>query len=112
MLTVFWHSIDPLDSGSQFCDRGEPYETAVFVHDEEQRELAEASKGAAMKKLGQKIFTPAEAAAKFYPADDYHQDYYTKSPLRYKYFRCNCGRNQRVREIWSDGAYKGIPEKG
>jgi peptide-methionine (S)-S-oxide reductase len=109
---VFWHSIDPLDSGGQCCDRGKPYETAVFVHDEEQSKLAEASKAAAMKKLGQKSFTPAEAAAKFCAAEDYHQDYYTKSPLRYKYNRWNCGRNQRVTEIWGDDAYKGIPAEG
>lgn len=112
LLTVFWHSIDPLDSGGQFCDRGEPYQTAVFVHDEEQRKLAEASKAAAMQKLGQKIFTPVETAAKFYPAETYHQDYYTRSPLRYKYYRWNCGRNQRVKEIWGKDAYKGIPAKG
>jgi len=74
--------------------------------------VAEASKAAAMKKLGQRIFTPVEAAAKFYPAEDYHQDYYTKSPLRYKYYRWNCGRNQRVKEIWGYDAYKGIPAKG
>ena len=112
LLTVFWHSIDPVDSGGQFCDRGEPYETAVFVHDEEQRRLADESKAAAMKALGKEIFTPVETAAKFYPAEDYHQDYYTKSPLRYRYYRWNCGRDQRVKELWGEDAYKGIPAKG
>ena len=112
LLTVFWHSIDPIDSGGQFCDRGEPYETAVFVHNEEQRKLAEASKAAAKEKLGQKIFTPVESAAKFYRAEEYHQDYHNKSPLRYKYYRWNCGRNQRVRELWGGDAYKGIPANG
>lgn len=111
LLTVFWHSVDPVDSGGQFCDRGEPYETAVFVHNDEQRKLAEASRAQAMKDLGKKIFTPVETATKFYPAEDYHQDYHNKNPLRYKYYRWNCGRNQKVEQLWGDKAYMGIPEK-
>lgn len=112
LLTVFWHSVDPVDPGGQFCDRGVPYQTAVFVHNEEQRKLAEASKAQAMKDLGKKIFTPIETAAKFYKAEEYHQDYYKKKPLRYKYYRWNCGRNQKVEKLWGDKAYKGIPKKG
>ncbi len=108
LLTVFWHSVDPTDGGGQFCDRGVSYETAVFVHDDEQRRLAEASRAMAMKDLGRKIATPVETAGKFYPAEDYHQDYYTRNPLRYRYYRWNCGRNQRVKEIWGDKAYLGI----
>lgn len=111
LLTVFWHSVDPIDSGGQFCDRGEPYETAVFVHNEEQRKLAEASKAQAMKDLGKKIFTPVETAATFYKAEEYHQDYHNKNPLRYKYYRWNCGRNQKVEQLWGDKAYMGIPKK-
>ena len=111
LLTVFWHSVDPVDSGGQFCDRGVPYETAVFVHNDEQRKLAEASKAQAMKDLGQKIFTPVETAAKFYRAEEYHQDYHNKKPLRYKYYRWNCGRNQKVEKLWGDKAYMGIPKK-
>ena len=111
LLTVFWHSVDPVDSGGQFCDRGVPYETAVFVHNDEQRKLAEASREQVMKDLGQKIFTPVETAAKFYPAEDYHQDYHNKNPLRYKYYRWNCGRNQKVEQIWGDKAFMGIPKK-
>jgi peptide-methionine (S)-S-oxide reductase len=109
LLTVFWHSVDPTDGGGQFCDRGVSYETAVFVHDDEQRRLAEASKAQAMKDLGKPIATPVEVAGKFYPAEDYHQDYHTKNPLRYKYYRWNCGRNQKVRKVWGDKAYTGIP---
>lgn len=112
LLTVFWHSVDPVDPGGQFCDRGVPYQTAVFVHNDEQRKLAEASREQAMKYLGQKIFTPIEAAAKFYPAEEYHQDYHSKNPLRYKYYRWNCGRNQKVEKLWGDKAYTGIPKKG
>lgn len=111
LLTVFWHSVDPVDSGGQSCDRGVPYETAVFVHNDEQRKLAEASKAQAMKDLGQKIFTPVETAAKFYRAEEYHQDYHNKKPLRYKYYRWNCGRNQKVEKLWGDKAYMGIPKK-
>ena len=109
LLNVFWHSIDPVDAGGQFCDRGEAYETAIFVHSEKQRRLAETSKARAEKKLGVKIFTPIEPILKFYRAEDYHQNYYRKAPLRYKFYRWNCGRNQRVRELWGEDAYSGIP---
>lgn len=111
LLPVFWHSVDPVDSGGQFCDRGVPYETAVFVQNDGQRKLAEASKAQAMKDLGQKIFTPVETAAKFYRAEEYHQDYHNKKPLRYKYYRWNCGRNQKVEKLWGDKADMGIPKK-
>lgn len=111
LLEVFWHSVDPTDAGGQFCDRGEPYETAVFVHDEEQRRLAEASKAAAAKALGAEVATPIEAARAFYPAEDHHQDYARKNPLRYKFYRWNCGRDRRVRDLWGEKAYAGIPEK-
>lgn len=110
LLTVFWHSVDPVDAGGQFCDRGVPYQTAVFVHDDAQRKLAEASRTQAMKDLGKKIFTPVETAAKFFRAEEYHQDYHNKKPLRYKYYRWNCGRNQKVEKLWGDRAYKGIPK--
>ena len=109
LLTVFWHSIDPTDAGGQFCDRGEPYRTAVFVHDDTQRRLAEKSKAAAS--LGKKIVTPIKTAGDFYPAETYHQDYYKKNPLRYKLYRWNCGRDQRVRELWGSKAYTGIAGK-
>ena len=111
LLTVFWHSIDPTDPGGQFCDRGEPYQTAVFVHDDRQRRLAEEARAAAMKSLGKDIVTPIRTADSFYPAETYHQDYYKKNPLRYKLYRWNCGRDQRVRELWSNKAYMGIPKK-
>ena len=112
LLTVFWHSVDPTDAGGQFCDRGVPYQTAVFVENDEQLKLAKASKSAIMKSLGKTIATTIESAAKFYPAEDYHQDDHTKSPLRYKYYRWNCGRNQRVEKLWGDKGITGIPKKG
>lgn len=110
LLTAFWHSVDPTDAGGQFCDRGESYETAVFVHDEEQRAAAEASKRAAEEELGQKVVTPIETAGAFFPAEDYHQGYYEKNPLRYKYYRWNCGRDQRIEQVWGERAFEGIPE--
>jgi peptide-methionine (S)-S-oxide reductase len=112
LLTAFWHSVDPTDPGGQFCDRGESYQTAVFVSDEEQRRLAEASKRAAEESLGTKIGTPIEAAGPFFPAEAYHQDFYEKQPLRYRYYRWACGRNQRVEEVWGNRAYQGIPDHG
>ncbi len=112
LLTAFWHSVDPTDAGGQFCDRGESYETAVFVEDERQRALAEESRAIAEASLGQTIVTPIEPAAPFFPAEDYHQDYYEKNPLRYKFYRWSCGRNQRVEELWGDRAYTGIPAHG
>ena len=108
LVRIFWRTVDPTDAGGQFCDRGVSYETAVFVGDAEQRRIAEASKAQAAADLGQPIVTRIEDAATFYPAEDYHQDYYTKNPLRYRLYRWNCGRNQRVEEVWGDKAYAGI----
>ncbi len=110
LLTAFWHSVDPTDAGGQFCDRGESYATAIFVQDDAQRALAEASKRETELSLGQPIVTTIEAATPFFPAEDYHQDYYEKNPLRYRFYRWSCGRDQRVEELWGDRAYKGIPD--
>jgi len=112
LLTAFWHSIDPTDPDGQFCDRGESYETAVFVKNEEQRRLAEASRQAAERELGEEIVTPIEEAGAFYPAGAYHQDYYEKRPLRYRFYRWNCGRDSRVEDLWGAKAYEGIPGHG
>ncbi|MDX1710764.1 MAG: peptide-methionine (S)-S-oxide reductase, partial [Rhodovibrionaceae bacterium] len=99
-------------AGGQFCDRGESYETAIFVENAEQRRLAEASKHAAAKELGREIVTPIEDAQPFYTAADYHQNYYEKRPYSYKFYRWSCGRNSRVEELWGEAAYKGIPGHG
>ncbi len=112
LLNVFWHSVDPTDGGGQFCDRGVSYRSAIFVRSDAERRLAEATKQQVMKELDQKVATTVEAASDFYPAEDYHQDYYTKNPLRYKFYRWNCNRNQRVEEVWGDKAYMGIPKTG
>jgi peptide-methionine (S)-S-oxide reductase len=102
LLEVFWHNVDPVDGGGQFCDRGDQYRTAIFVHDAEQRRLAEASKEAleSSGRLAQPVVTEIVEAAAFYPAEDYHQDYYEKNPVRYKFYRWNCGRDARLAELW------------
>jgi len=102
LLDVFWHNVDPTTANRQFCDRGSQYRTAIFYHDDEQKKLAEKSKEEieASGKLGKPIVTEIVAATRFYPAEDYHQDYYEKNPIRYKYYRYQCGRDQRLEELW------------
>ena len=100
LLEVFWRNVDPLDKGGQFCDRGSTYTSAVFYQNDEQKKLAEQSKAAIEKKLGKQVVTAIRPAATFYAAEDYHQDYYKKNPLRYKYYRYSCGRDQRLEELW------------
>ena len=110
LLHVFWRSVDPTDAGGQFCDRGVSYRTAIFTADEEQRRLAEQSKDALQRSgaLKQDVVTPIEPLKTFYPAEGYHQDYYTKNPLRYQFYRFSCGRDARVRDLWGDQAHDGI----
>ena len=104
LLEVFWRNVDPLDAGGQFCDRGDQYRTGIFVHDEEQRRLAESSKKALVdsKRFEQPIVTEIVAAGPFYPAEDYHQDYYEKNPIRYNFYRWNCGRDARLEQLWGE----------
>jgi peptide-methionine (S)-S-oxide reductase len=104
LLEVFWHNVDPLTPNRQFCDVGSQYRTAIFYHDETQKRLAEESKKALAKRFKEPIVTEIVAAAEFYPAEDYHQDYYTKNPLRYKYYRYSCGRDQRLEALWGPPA--------
>ena len=101
LLEVFWRNIDPTVKDRQFCDVGNQYRTAIFYHNEEQKRLAEESKAKleAEGRLGP-IQTEIVAAGPFYPAEDYHQDYYQKNPIRYKYYRWSCGRDQRLEELW------------
>lgn len=108
LLDVFWHSVDPTDSGGQFCDRGAPYQTAVFPANAEEMKEAETSKAAAQAALKQPVVTTIVMATQFWPAEDYHQDYYKKNPTRYKYYRYACGRDARIEELWGKDAHKGI----
>ncbi len=112
LLAAFWRSVDPTDEGGQFCDRGQSYATAVFVANEKERARAEASRKAAQTIVDKPIVTPILAAGPFYAAEDYHQDYYKNNPLRYRYYRFSCGRNRRVKELWGEHAYEGIPGHG
>jgi len=100
LLDVFWHNIDPLAKDRQFCDHGDQYRSAIFYHDEEQRALAEASKAADEKRFEQPVATQIVPAGAFYKAEEYHQDYYKKNPIRYKFYRYNCGRDARLEELW------------
>ena len=110
LLHIFWRSVDPTDGGGQFCDRGESYQTAIFVGNEEERRLAEASREMLEQSmvLDAPVVTPVETAGEFYPAEDYHQDYYTKNPVRYRFYRFSCGRDSRVQQVWGRQAHEGI----
>ncbi|MGH8251060.1 MAG: peptide-methionine (S)-S-oxide reductase MsrA [Steroidobacteraceae bacterium] len=102
LLEVFWRNIDPFAVDRQFCDAGRQYRSAIFVANAQERRLAEASKRTLQGRFEQPIATEILTAATFYPAEDYHQDYYTKNPVRYKFYRFNCGRDQRLKEIWGE----------
>ena len=102
LLEVFWRNVDPTVKDQQFCDVGSQYRTGIFYHDEEQKRLAEASKAALEKNKPFKgpIVTEITRATEFYPAEDYHQDYYLKNPVRYKFYRNGCGRDNRLKQMW------------
>jgi peptide-methionine (S)-S-oxide reductase len=110
LLDVFWHNIDPVTRDAQFCDHGHQYRSAIFYADETQRRVAEESKRQleASATLPGPIVTEIVAAAEFWPAEDYHQRYHEKYPIRYRYYRWGCGRDARLRELW--GAAAGTPE--
>ncbi len=101
LASRFFRTIDPVDAGGQFCDRGDMYRSAIFVAGAEQRRTAEAAKKVAAAQLRQAIATEILPAARFYAAEDYHQDYYKKNPVRYRYYRYSCGRDARIEKVWS-----------
>jgi methionine-S-sulfoxide reductase len=100
LVDYYFKTVDPTDAGGQFCDRGESYRTAIFVADEAQRKLAEAEKAEAERVLSAQVVTPIFPVSAFYEAEAYHQDYYRKNALKYKYYRGRCGRDARLKEIW------------
>ena len=108
LLDYFWVNIDPFDSRGQFCDKGHEYLSAVFVANEKQRALAEKSRQNVIAQFpDKKVVTPILNASTFYPIkgdESYHQDYYKNNPIRYKFYRYNCGRDNRLKEIWGDKA--------
>jgi peptide-methionine (S)-S-oxide reductase len=107
LLEVFWRNIDPTTADRQFCDWGSQYRTGIFYHDEEQRSLAEASKRQIEEsgRLGAPIVTEITAFTAFYPAEEYHQDFYKKNPVHYKRYRTGCGRDETLRRIWGAAAH-------
>jgi peptide-methionine (S)-S-oxide reductase len=102
LLDVFWRNIDPTQKDAQFCDHGSQYRSGIFYHDDEQRKQAEASRTALMKNKPFKgeIVTEITRASEFYAAEGYHQDYYQKNPVRYKFYKTGCGREARLKELW------------
>jgi peptide-methionine (S)-S-oxide reductase len=104
LLDVFWHNVDPLDGGGQFCDRGSQYRSSVFFYDEAQRKQAEQSKQTLEQSGIQPIATEIVAASEFYPAEDYHQNYYETNALKYRFYRFTCGRDQRLAQVWGETA--------
>ena len=101
LLDVYWHNIDMFDAGGQFCDRGPQYRAVIFYNNDRQRELAEKSKLDLQSRVkpGLKVVTAILPAKEFYPAEGYHQDYYEKNPIRYKFYRYSCGRDKRLEEV-------------
>ena len=102
LLEVFWVNHDPTEADGQFCDKGSQYRPGIFYHDEEQKTLAEASKKQIeqIKTFSDPVVTEITSASTFYPAEDYHQDYYIKNPFRYKFYRSGCGRDSRLEQLW------------
>lgn len=108
LLEVYWQQVDPTDAGGQFCDRGEQYTSAVYYNDDAEKKIAEESKmlleADNIRFGGKPIVTPILPASAFYPAEDYHQGYYKKNPIRYKFYRGRCGRDERLNELWGKAA--------
>ena len=102
LLDIYWHNIDPTDAHGQFCDKGSQYRSEIFYHDDEQKKLAIQSKTALveLKPFTGDVVTNITPATVFYPAESYHQDYYVKNPVRYKFYRYGCGRDKRLEDLW------------
>jgi peptide-methionine (S)-S-oxide reductase len=104
LLDVFWHNVDPTQADAQFCDHGRQYRTAIFTHDEEQRRLADESKKQVQARFPKPVVTEIVPASRFYPAEEYHQDFYRRNPVRYYSYRAGCGRDRRLKELWGEAA--------
>jgi peptide-methionine (S)-S-oxide reductase len=105
LLDLFWINVDPFDNKGQFCDKGFSYRSAIFPNSAEEKTLAEQSKAKVEARFsGQHVYTEIRDGGAFWPVEEYHQDYYLKNPVRYKYYRWNCGRDQRLQELWGSDA--------
>lgn len=107
LLNIFWRNVDPTNAHGQFCDSGDQYRSEIFYYNEEQRRLAVASEQdlEKQKPFAASVVTRITPATAFYPAEEYHQDYYQKNPIRYKYYRFSCGRDQRLQELWGRNSH-------
>lgn len=108
LVSAFLRSVDPTDDGGQFCDRGPAYKTAIFTNSDAQKASAAAAVKQAEADLGKKVVTPVKDFTTFGEAEDYHQDYHHKNPVKYKYYRFSCGRDAAVKDLWGDMARKGL----
>lgn len=104
LLSVFWRNVDPFDAAGQFCDKGDSYKSAVFVAGPQEQQAAESTRAEIADRFGMEVATEILPEQQFYPAEDYHQDYYKKNPAQYKYYKWGCGRAQRLEEIWGKPA--------
>jgi peptide-methionine (S)-S-oxide reductase len=112
LLDLFWRNIDPFDNRGQFCDKGPSYRSAIFVANPRERELAQQSRDEVAARFpGRRVYTEIRPATEFWPVEEYHQDYYLKNPVRYRFYRWNCGRDQRLRQIWGEEAGGGVGEE-
>jgi peptide-methionine (S)-S-oxide reductase len=109
LLRIYWHNVDPFDGSGQFCDRGSQYRPAIFVHDDRQRRLAQQSKSTLSAQFDQSIAVQIHSLEAFYPAEQYHQNYYQKNPGEYERYRRGCGRDARLQEIWGNDAGSDAP---
>lgn len=100
LLETFWRNVDPFAVNQQFCDKGSQYRSGIYYANEQEREWAEASANAVAEKFGLPVATEVKPASRFYAAENYHQDYYQKNPIRYKFYRRGCGRDKRLKELW------------
>ncbi len=102
LVERFWHTVDPTDAGGQFCDRGNSYRTAIFVDSDDERTVAEATKAKyqAAPVPAEPIVTPILEENAFWPAEEYHQNYYKKNPIQYNFYRARCGRDDRIEDVW------------
>ncbi|MGC3874003.1 peptide-methionine (S)-S-oxide reductase MsrA [Halomonas sp. GXIMD04776] len=107
LLEAFWHNIDPFAENRQFCDGGSQYRSAIFYQNDQQRRLAEQTKKELEERFGQPIATQIVPANQFWKAEEYHQDYYKKNPVRYRFYKAGCGRTDRLKEVWGEQA--GLP---
>lgn len=111
LLDLFWRNIDPFDDQGQFCDKGPSYRSAIFTGSPMEQELAEKSTTAIAARFSDRqVYTEIHNASEFWPVEEYHQDYYLKNPVRYRYYRWNCGRDQRLKTIWGDEASTDIKD--